>query len=88
MKNHIIAILHRIRKLLDCIAFGCSMNYRFDDNTSEVEKREIYNLIRESVTTSVARRKDPIPGSSLVFDMGSKDDVDEYHRVAKLLEVE
>ena len=53
-----------------------------------VEKREIYNQIRESVATSIARRKDPIPGSSLVFDLGSKDDVDEYHRIAKLLEVE
>lgn len=62
--------------------------YRFDENTNDVEKREIYSQIRKSVTTSVTRRKDPIPGSSLVFDMGSKDDVDGYHRVAKLLEVE
>lgn len=80
--------MHRIQKLPNCVVLGSYLIYRFDANTGEVEKREIYNQIRESVTTSIARRKDPIPGSSLVFDLGSKDDVDEYHRVAKLLEVE
>lgn len=54
----------------------------------DVQKKEIYQKIRSCVKTSISRKDEPIPGSSLEFGKPDGNDFNEYNRVVDELNVQ